>query len=212
MTQSILSTLFSSPQFIATNENTSAVLWSKLGIVDVEISSDSANTDMPLSNQQVSDGKTYQSILAADIESVKIMQPSRLRVTALCSDISTQENIISTWEDVTVTISINTKSVITSYLVLTDVEIEQSGEMISASRIIMNFEQAQPPANSGYSPEQAADSSVYGVSIQTPSTVTPLATLVQAVKSAAFIPQVPASGAVLGSLGEPFILDSSRLS
>jgi hypothetical protein len=212
MAQAILSTLTSKPQFIATNENTGTTIWGKLGIVDVEVSSDSANTDMPISNQQVSDGATYQSILAADLQSVKIMQPSRLRVTALCSDISTQENVISTFLDNTVTISINTKSIITSYLVLSDVDIEQSGEMLSAARIVMVFEQAQAPANSGYAPEQSADSSVYGVSVQTPPTVVPLATLVQAVKNAAFIPQVPANGAVLGSIGEPFILDSSRIS
>lgn len=212
MAQSILSTLTSKPQFVATNENIGVAIWGNLGIVDVELASASANTDMPLSNQQVSDNQTYQSILAQDIQSIKIIQPSRLRVTALCSDISTLENVIATFMDTTVTISINTKSIITSYLVLSDLDVEQTGEMISASRLTMIFEQAQAPANSGYAPEQAADSSVYGVSIQTPPVVVPLATLVQAVHSAAYIPPVPAGGVLIDSLGNPFILDSSRLS
>jgi hypothetical protein len=212
MPQSILSTLTSKPKFVATNENTGATIWSKLGIVDVEVSSSSANTEMPISNQQVSDTETYQTILEQDIQAIKIIEPSRLRVTALCADISTLENVIATFMDTTVTISINTKSIITSYLVLSHLDVEQTGEMISASRVIMVFEQAQPPANSGYAPEQAADSSVYGVSIQTPPTVVPLATLVQAVKSAAYIPTVPANGALIDNLGGSFILDSSRLS
>ena len=80
MAQSILSTLTSKPQFVATNENTGTTIWSQLGIVDVEVSSDSANTDMPISNQQVSDGATYQSILAAEpaiCEDYAAFAPSR---------------------------------------------------------------------------------------------------------------------------------------
>jgi hypothetical protein len=212
MPESILSTLFSQPKFVATNENTGLTMWSKLGIVDVEVASSSGNTDKPLSNQQISDNGTYQSILSQDIQTVKIMQPDRLRVTALCADISTLENVISTFLDNTVTIAINTKSIITSYLALCDVDIEQTGEMISASRVVMTFEQAQPPVNSGYAPEQSADASVYGISIQSPPSVVPLATLVKAVQSAAFIPKVPGGDAVLDSLGAPFILDSGRVS
>jgi hypothetical protein len=96
-------------------------------------------------------------------------------------------------------------------LALTDVEIEQSAEMISASKITLIFEQAQPSANSGYAPEQSADASVYGVSIQNPPTVVPLASLVKAVSSAAFVQTISVSGALIDQAGGPFILDSSRL-
>lgn len=212
MPASLLSTLLGKPQFTATNENTNTTIWSKLAIVDVEIGSYSANSEYPISNQQVSDSKTYQSVLSEDIQSVKIIQPSRLRVTALCNDLSTVENVISTFMDDTVTISINTKSIITSYLVLSDVEIEQTGEMISASKIILIFEQAQPPAHSGFAPEQAADSSVYGVSLQNPPSVVPLATLAKAVSSAAYVPAINVSGALIDSNGGPFIFDLSKLS
>lgn len=212
MAQSILSTLTSKPQFTATNESSGNTLWSNLGIVDVEIGNSSNNSEQPLSNQQVSDSQTYQSILTQDLQSIKIIQPSHLRVTAMCADISTLESVLATFSDLSATISINTKSVITSYLALTSVGIEQTAEMISASKVIMIFEQAQPPANSGFAPEQAADASVYGVSIQNPPSVVPLATLTNAVKAAVFVPTVTVSGALIDAVGGPFILDSSRLS
>lgn len=213
MPASILSALTSNPGFNATNELTGNVVWTDLGVIDVEIHSSSANTDMPMSNQQENQsGGTYTSILTADIEAIKIIQPSGLRVTALCANISTLENIIATFLDETSTISINTKSIITSFLVMTELDIEQTAEMISASKIVMTFEQAQPPANSGYAPEQAGDSSVYGVSIQTPPSITPLATLAKAVGAASFIPTTFVAGSLIDSNGGPFILDSSKLS
>lgn len=211
MPQSILSSLLSKPQFNAINELTGTTVWAKLGIMDVEIGSSSENTEKPISNQQVSDKATYQSILTQDIQAAKIIQPDRLRVTALCDDISTLENVLATFSDTSATISINTKSIITSFLVLTEVDVEQTGDMLSASKVIMTFEQAQPPANSGYAPEQAADASVYGVSIQTPPSVVPLATLTKAVSAATFVSTPVVSGALIDADGGPFILDSSRL-
>lgn len=217
MPSTILSALTSKPGFVATNENIGTAVWSKLGIVDVEVDAASANSDSPLSDQQVTSSdlnsaNVYTSVLQADIQTVKIIQPTRLRVTALCDDLSTLENIISTFMNNTVTISINTKSIITSYLVLSDIDIEQTGDMISASKVVMNFEQAQPPENSGFAPEQAADTSVYGVSLQQPPSVVPLATLAKAVSSAASVPTEFVSGALIDKNGGPFTLDSSELS
>jgi len=211
MANTILSTIFGKPSFTATNENTGSVVWSSLAIVDVEVDSYSANTDAPFFVDDSTDDGTFQSVFSDNIQTLKIIQPSRLRVTALCSDLSTIENVIATFMDDTVTISINTKSIITSFLVLSDVEIEQTGEMISASKVVMTFEQAQPPENSGYAPEQAADDKVYGFSLQSPPSVVPLATLTKAVSSATFIATQFVSGALIDLAGGPFILDSSAL-
>jgi hypothetical protein len=211
MANSILSTLLSKPSFIATNEVTNEVVWADLGIVDVEIQSGSSNTDAPMANSSTTDSATYQSVLAADLEAVKIIQPSRLRITALSDNISTVQDIIATFLDETVTISINTKSIITAFLALTSLDLEQSGEMLSATRVIMTFEQAQPPANSGFVPSQSADASVYGVSIQSPPSVVPLATLTKAVSSAVNFPSIPTPGALIDSIGGLFTLDSSKL-
>jgi hypothetical protein len=191
MTASILSTLLGKPTFTVTDEATGAVIWTDLGIVSVEVMLSSENTDQPLSNQQVDDISTWQDILAADIQSVKIISPDRLRVTALCSGLSTVKSIIAYFGNLSSTLSINTKSIITRYLVMSECDIEQSGEMISAVRIVMVFEQAQPSESTGYAPQQGADQSVYGVSIANPPSVVPLATLTKAIASATQI--IPAS-------------------
>jgi hypothetical protein len=212
MTASILSTLLGKPTFTVTDEATGAVIWTDLGIVSVEVMLSSENTDQPLSNQQVDDISTWQDILAADIQSVKIISPDRLRVTALCSDLSTVKSIISYFGNLSSTLSINTKSIITRYLVMSECDIEQSGEMISAVRIVMVFEQAQPSESTGYAPQQGADQSGYGVSIANPPSVVPLATLTKAIASATQIIPASISDALIDTLGSTFILDHSKLS
>jgi hypothetical protein len=94
MPASLLSTLLGAPQFNVTDERTGATIWSKLSIVSCDVLLASENSDQPLSNQQVSDQATYQSILSTDVESVKIISPSKLRVVALCADLSTVKSII----------------------------------------------------------------------------------------------------------------------
>jgi hypothetical protein len=84
--------------------------------------------------------------------------------------------------------------------------------MISAVRISIIFEQAQPSENTGYAPEQSADESVYGVSLANPPSVVPLATLTKAISAATASITPIVSGALLDSTGGPFILDSSKLS
>jgi hypothetical protein len=212
MPGSILSTVLGAPSFKVTDEATNAAIWTDLGIVDVEISNSSENTDQPLSNQQVDSSGTFQSIFSKDVASVKIISPSRLRVTSLCADLSTVKSIIAYFNNLTATMSINTKSIITRYLVLSECDIEQSGEMISAVRVVMVFEQAQPSESTGYAPAQAADQSVYGISIANPPSVVPLATLTKAIASATSSIAPIVSGALIDSLGGPFILDSSKLS
>jgi hypothetical protein len=212
MPSTILSTLLGQPLLTITDETTGNAIWTDLGIVDIEVSLSSENTNEPLSNQQISDSSTYESILAADVQSVKIISPSRLRITALCSDLSTVKGIIATFADTSATMSISTKSIVTRYLCMSEVDIDQTAEMISAVRIVMVFEQAQPTESTGFAPEQAADESVYGVTLTNPPSVVPLATLTKAIASAtSFIPTI-ASGALIDNLGGPFILDSSKLS
>lgn len=212
MANSILSTILGAPTFKVTDESTNGAIWTDLAIVDVEIHNQSENTDQPLSNQQVDSSGTFQSIFSKDVASVKIISPSRLRVTALCDDLSTVKSIIAYFSNLSATMSINTKSIITHYLVMSEVDIEQSSDMISASRIVVLFEQAQPSESTGFAPAQAADQSVYGISITNPPSVVPLATLTKAIASATSSITPIVSGALIDSLGGPFILDSSKLS
>lgn len=212
MANSILSTILGSPSFKVTDEATNGAIWTDLAIVDVEIQNQSENTDQPLSNQQVDSDQTFKSIFSGDIASVKIISPSRLRVTALCDDLSTVKSIIAYFSNLSATMSISTKSIITHYLVMSEVDIEQGSDMISAVRIVATFEQAQPSESTGFAPAQSADQSVYGISITNPPTVVPLATLTKAIASATSSVAPIVSGALIDSLGGPFILDSSKLS
>ncbi len=212
MADSILTTHYNRPQFVATNENlgsdAKAKLWEGLAVVDVEITPSAAVTDFPLVMDSPKDSNTTEQIQAADLQAVKIMQPSRLKVSALIANLSILENIISTFKNDAVTVSIDTKSIITKNLVLTEVHVTQSPDMLTASKVEMIFEQAQPPKGSGYVPEQAADATVYGVGIQDPQTVVPLASLTKTITVALGRVPVVIFGPLLNNVGGPFILNS----
>jgi hypothetical protein len=209
---SIFTTHYNRPQFLATNENLGsdarAVIWEGLAVVDVEVSPSAAVTDFPLVLDDPKDYVTTQEIQAKDLEAVRILQPTRIKVIALIKDISILDNIISTFKKDDVTVSINTKSILTKNLVLTEVSVSQSAEMVSASKVEMTFEQAQPPLGSGYVPEQAADASVYGIGTKDPEFVTPLASLTKVIKSSLGRVPVTIFGPLLNNKGGPFTLNS----
>jgi hypothetical protein len=212
MADTILTAAFSRPQFQAKNEATNAVVWQGIAIVDVDIDSQAALTEMPMAIDGPKDSQTTSNILEEDIKVAKIIQPVKLRVTALIKDLSMLEGIITLFNDETVTMSVNTKSIITDHLVMTDLEITQTADMISASKVVMTFEQAQPPAGSGYLPEQAADASVYGFGIQSLPRTNFIGTLSKAVQDALTRPPAPLPpGVLIDSDGGPFILNRSTL-
>lgn len=185
MADSILSSLLSKPQFTVTNESDGRKMWSKLGIVDVEIDASAATTDYPISDQQINqDGVVSEFLRLADIKAIKVMQPSLVRVRAMCDDVSTLSSVIQAFNDTKLTLSISSKSVITKNLCLTDIEIDQSSDVISAAVLTILLEQAQPPSNSGFSPAQFGDLSVYGVSVLSLAT-SPISALTNTVKAAA---------------------------
>lgn len=209
MADTILTAVFSRPQFIATNETLKQVVWKGMAVVDVDIDSSAAVTDMPLAIDGPKDAATTSAIQENDLKACKIIQPSRLQVNALISDLSIIENIITVFKDPTATMSITTKSIIADFLVMTALDIQQSHEMTSASRIAMTFEQAQPPLDSGFQPEQSADASMYGISVQQPPVVSPLGSLMNSVTDALKRPPVPLPpGVLINNRGGPFILDS----
>jgi hypothetical protein len=129
-------------------------------------------------------------------------------VSAIVGNLSELENIISTFEDSTVTMSIDSKSIITKNLILTNLNIEQSADMLTAAKVDMTFEQAAPPEGAGYIPEQAADGSVYGIGVQQPPEVSGTFGSLQKTITVA-LGRVPVTvfGPLLNNAGGPFILD-----
>ncbi len=171
MPQSILSSYTAKPQFTAINEATGQPLWKGLAIEDIEINEPSANTDSPLFTEQVSDDSTARKFMASEIGTIKIIQPAKLRVKGITNDISILENVIQSFLDTTLTVGITTKSIIVNNLVPVELQIEQTAEMISASRLTIQFEQAIPPQPQTYDPAQPPDQDVYGITVQAPKQV-----------------------------------------
>jgi hypothetical protein len=212
MADTILTARYSRPQFLATNENlgtdASAVIWEGLAIVEVEVSPSAGTTDFPLFIDSPKDSPTTEKIQSDDLQAVKIIQPAKLRLSAIVADLSKLENIISVFKDETVTISVNTKSIITKNLILTELNVSQNADMLSATKVDMTFEQVAQPENSGYSPEQAADGSVYGIGVQQPPSITGNFGSLQKTITVA-LGRVPVTifGPLLNNAGGPFILD-----
>lgn len=171
MAKSILSALSSKPSTSFINENTGVPCWTAARIVDVSIISDSDNANSPLSNQQLNEASVSSELLSEDVKTAKILRPSRLRVTIITDNISLIENVLGLFADVTVTISITSKSIVANSMSIVDVEVEQSSEMLSASKVIVTLEQVIVASGSRFNPAQDSDSDNYGLGVQSPSRV-----------------------------------------
>lgn len=183
MALTLITANLSRSSFAATNEATSTVLWKGMAVVDVDIDASATVTDYPLAVDGANDAATTEAVQALDVQAVKVIQPSKMRVNALVKDLSIIENMIALFNDPTITMSVNSKSIIAEHLVMTDLEIDQSADILSAARVSMAFEQAQIPTGEGFLPEQAADASVYGLSVQNPAQVSLFASFGKTVNS-----------------------------
>ena len=185
MPNSILSSLFGKAQFTANDSDTGYTLWTNLKITDVEIDASSANSDAPMGVVQFQNDQTFTDLKNIDLSNNKILQPARIRISAIAPDLSTLESVIAAFADVTLTIDVSSKSVVSSRMVLAHVEIEQSPKMLSASRVMMELEQAAPVSTaSDYDPTQPADQNTTGIRIQSlPSVSETAAALFQKVRT-----------------------------
>jgi hypothetical protein len=171
MADSLLSSLLSAAKWKITNEDYGTSLWTKLGVIFVEIMSDAQVVSQPLSNQDYTGSSVYQNLLTVDLTNGKILRPVKLRMTALCSDLSTLENIITAFVNPTSTFSVTSKSIVSDAMLFSDLTITHDSEKISASTVVMEFEQWTPDANESYNPDGSYNASNYGVRIQSLSTV-----------------------------------------
>lgn len=174
---SILSSITGKSIFSATNEVTGVACWKTLKIKDVEVDSASLNTSHPVSSEDGSDSQTYTSLISSDIAVLKIIQPARMRITAFCQDISSLESVISIFNNTYVTLSITTKGITAPGMMVTTVDVEQTAAMMSATKVVIELEQAVIPIFGGaFNPSQSTDASNYGFSIQTPPSAVSSAT------------------------------------
>jgi hypothetical protein len=205
---SIASAFSDQAAFIARHELDHQIIWKQLKIKDVSITSGASQTDQPISNVEYNDNGTYNNLSATDIQPIKILNPAAVRVVALCSDISTVDAVMNDFADTTMTISITSKSIIIPDLVISTIDLEHTGNMLSAVEMTIEFEQAQPPTPMNYVPNQAGDASSYGIQIQTlkPSTFS-ISSLASQVAQKIIPPSISSvTDALLGSHGEPFLM------
>ncbi|USN16322.1 hypothetical protein PLUTO_00060 [Luteibacter phage vB_LflM-Pluto] len=171
MAQSILASALGNSGAVFVNELTGTRCWTAIKIVSVEPLSDSSNSDVPLSVEQVTESTVAIGLLSSDIETAKIMRPSRIRIEAICEDISTIESILALFADTTATISVTSKSIIANSMAVTNAIAVQDSEMLSASRVFIELEQVDPTQAASFNPLSSSDASNYGLSVQAPITV-----------------------------------------
>ena len=80
MANSILDSFISKPSMEVKDELTGTIVWRRLHIKDVEVNVSSLNTDNPIYKERNSEKQTLTSLLSSDIKTLKIIQPSILRV------------------------------------------------------------------------------------------------------------------------------------
>lgn len=152
------------------NELTGAPCWDGMGAAEVDIPASSSNASVPIATDDLAESFVSTVLQTADIQSSKILTPTRIRLVALIDNISLIESILSLFADTRVTLTVTSKSIIAASMSIVNVDIEQSPSMMSASRVVIEFEQVIPAnAASGYSPLQSGDQSTYGLSVQSAS-------------------------------------------
>lgn len=166
MAQSILSSLFSQAQISFTNELTGTPCWTGMKVADVETPSQSSTSDQPMATDSLAESSVSTGLQAADIRTMKIIRPSRMRIISVVDNLSLIENILSLFANTQVTLSVTSKGIIADSMSILEVNIEQVSDMLSANRVIIDLEQIVPPQTSSYAPAQSADQSSYGLSVQ----------------------------------------------
>lgn len=168
MSNSILSSLFSKATFTAKSEISNTPVWQGLKIISVEIGVSAAESEQPLGINQESENAVLISLNQDDIKATKILQPSVIKITGICPDLSTTENVISMFANPQQTLTITSKGVMAVNMAVTSIEVVQESEMISASRVEITLEQSiMPMSASSWNPSQPADANALPITTRT---------------------------------------------
>jgi len=167
MASSILSSLSSKISFSITNELTGYPVWANLKIVSVNIELQSDNSDYPMALQQYSNGNVYLGFQTADLNALKVLDPDRIVIEGIAPDISTTKSILSAFGNTQATFTVITKGIMSQSLAVTNVEIDQDADILSAALINITLERTMPPGVAGYNPAQPSDSTSIGSALQT---------------------------------------------
>lgn len=146
--------------------------WSGLAIISVEIMASSNSSDIPVAATSMQVVSVYEGSLISNMQANKVLTPSSLNINAVCTDVSTMENIISSFKDLEATYKITSRNIISEAMALVNVEIAQTPENVSGVVLRLAFEQTSKSSDSGFNPLQSADQDSLGVSSQESETLT----------------------------------------
>jgi len=145
--------------------------WRDLKIVSVEIMGDAATAENPLATNELSDDATYVNLLDIDISNGKIIRPVKLKLKAICNNLATIEGIMLAFAQTINMYDITSRKISADAMMMKDVEILQTSDMISAVTIVIEWEQAEPPVYNAFDPDNPSNDKTYGLRIQTPPNV-----------------------------------------
>lgn len=170
MASSLINTLFGKVAFAIVDESFDYPRWGGLKILNVDIMLDSSIIDQPVAVQEGLADEGFISLLEIDISNGKIIQPVKVRVRAIAPNLSTVEGLMSGFVDSITTYSITSRSVISSSMYMTDLQIIQTPDNLSSTEVVIEWEQSAIPANlPPFTPDNPANNSKFGVRVQKPA-------------------------------------------
>lgn len=168
MPNTVLSAILPSQSFRVYSDKDGSQILRTVAITRAEILSASHNARKPVSTQKPSGQETSDAILTQDVKTSKILRPTRISLTALIPDMSAVDNLVAIWLARETTITVMSRGIIAANMTVVHIQFDQGPDVLSAQRATIDLEQALVPTFNRYNPQQAADSSTYGVRIQTP--------------------------------------------
>ncbi|HCF0934277.1 TPA: hypothetical protein NH725_004773 [Pseudomonas aeruginosa] len=163
---SFLKAILNTPTLTIRDDVTKLPVWKSLQVKKVEIYSPASVVSKPLATKDQTEAQVYTEALDVDVKNGKIIQPVRLRINAICPDLSTVESIMNAFNDNTSTFAITSKSILADKMAIMTLDVDQSPDMLNAAEINMEFEQVEPPVLNEFDPAFPQDRPTYGVQIQ----------------------------------------------
>lgn len=172
MSQTILASILSPRGLRVVDETTGFQIWNSLAVVSVEIESIADNADIPFAVGELGDIAIVNSTTEADLKSGKVLMPTRITISSFVSDATLIASLLSVYQDVTHSLTVTSRSIISKNMVVTNMTIVQEHENTSSNKVEITMEQAAPPGDEPATPLQAADANTYGVTVQEPASLT----------------------------------------
>lgn len=171
MANNILSSLFAASPLKIINDLDKYQYWGSIAVKGVDVMLDSSVTDNPISNKSFTEESLYTDLLDVDTRNGKIIRPVRLKISCISDEQGIIESMMGAYANNTSTFTVTSKSIIAESMMVTNLTLTQSSEMISATDIVIEFEQSEPPITDEFDPANPSNRSNFGVRIQAPPSV-----------------------------------------